>query len=221
MNSNELNHTIIDSIGKENLGEYTKDILEIGVDSIMTDSILKDIPAIGTLINLSKVGVSIRDGILAKKIIRFLDEVDNIGYFERKEFIENISYDKKYRVRVGESLIMLLEKMDDLEKPHIMGRLFNCTIKKQIDYEMFLRLSSIVVRSFSPDLIALQSFAKGRSISEIAKENLSNQGLLSAAIKKGSEVESTILGLKEKETNKLDYQMNSLGALLIKFGFND
>lgn len=219
MNNDDLNESILDSIGKENLGEYTKDIIELGVDSVLKDGILKDLPAIGTLINISKLGVSIRDGILGKKILRFLEQVDNIGYYERKEFIEDISFDRKFRIRVGESLILLLEKMDDLEKPSIMGRLFNSNIKKEIDYEMFLRLSSIVVRSFSPDLVALKDYSTGINISSIAMENLANQGLLTVTIQKRNEAEKTILGIQDKEINTLEYKMNKLGELLIKYGF--
>jgi len=213
-----INDTIFESIGNKNVQGLVKDYGELALDQVLSDEAVKKIPVIGTLINITQLGYTIKDHIFTKKVLKFLFELESIGYTEKKEFIDEVNYNPKFRTKVGEHLVLILERIDDLEKPAILGRLFKSTLNKQIPYETFLRLSSILIRSFSPDLIALKDFSNTGKISKIAKENLANQGLLSVEIIQGKKSVETILGVEQTDVNELEYRTNSLSELLIKYG---
>jgi len=214
----QIGNSLIESIGNDTLKSITKDYGELILDSLTSDETIKSIPIISTLQNLRKAGINLRDNILLKKILQFLSETESLGYREKKEFEDNVNHNSKYRTKVGEQLIIYLEKIDDFEKPIIIGKLFKNVVSNNIDYDTFLRLSSIVVRSFSPDLIALKEHSENTLISNMAKENLSNQGLLSPYIESKDEKVLSFDGIKDSNKNSIIYKLNDLSHMLINFG---
>lgn len=93
------------NIEKTLSSDYTnisKDMLEIGLDSILDNGLLKDIPTVGTLISLTKIGANIKDRLLIKKLIYFLYETQGIPETDRKKIIEKINKSDEYKTKVGE-----------------------------------------------------------------------------------------------------------------------
>lgn len=218
MNNRKVEKSLIESIGNDTVKSFTKDFGELLIDSMIIDDSLKSIPVISTIFNLGKAGLNLRDHILMKKIVQFLFETDSLGYKEKKEFIESVNYNSKYRARVGEQLLLFLDRIDDLEKPIIIGKLFKNCVNKNISYDTFLRLSSIVIRVFTPDIISLNEYNSGKNISKVALENLTNQGLLSLDLKSEHKQALSFKGIENKDHNSLSYELNELSYLLIKFG---
>ncbi|MFP2995119.1 hypothetical protein ABN763_04380 [Spongiivirga sp. MCCC 1A20706] len=216
----ELENSLINSIGKENLENIAIDYGEIALDSLITNNTLKDIPVINTVIAIAKTGLSVRDSILMKKILLFLFETKSMGYKEKKEFMASVNYESKYRTRVGEQLMIFLDKVDDFEKPRIIGRLFKNLVNKNISYDLFLRLCSITIRSFTPDFKELARFSAGKEIETYSIENLTNQGLLSVDIENKEKKKLTFKGIEEKSNPNLKYKMNQLSELFLKYGLS-
>lgn len=135
-----------------NLG---KDYSEIILDSFISDETLKNIPLVNTIVGLCHFGDDFRRNIFAKKLCRFLFELEETTLEQRSRIIERVNSSDKYQTKVGEFTLELLDKIDSNGKPEILGRLFCAVLKNKLDYSEYLRLAFIVQNSFYFDLVAL------------------------------------------------------------------
>lgn len=67
----------------------SKEYLELSFDSLLESGVLKDIPFVNSVVGVFNVAGSVRDLILATKVLRFLNELAEIGKNERTELVEN------------------------------------------------------------------------------------------------------------------------------------
>jgi hypothetical protein len=139
-----LDLSLIQSIKDSELVPVTTDLAEVGLDMLLNEGVLKDIPVIGSFIGLCKAGVSIRDRLLAKKLLSFLQELSKVPRKARKAAIEKLNADVKFQKRVGENLLLLLEKANDVDKPLMLGRAFRAFLEERIDYQMFKNFGFII-----------------------------------------------------------------------------
>jgi hypothetical protein len=137
---NSFNTTLVDS-KLENLGI---DISELAIDSVLQDGLLKDIPIVGTIINLSKFGANIHDRLFLKKLLSFLNKLESIPSEKRKELIQNIESSKKYRMKVGEKLLYIIDTCEDYEISELVGLLFKAFTEEKVSYDDFLKGSSVL-----------------------------------------------------------------------------
>lgn len=144
--------TLVKSLNISDLSSVLQDFIENMIDSDLKDGILKDIPVINSLIALSKTAISIRDQFLIQKLKSFLDGIKDITSEERNRFLKDIENDPKYGERVGEHLILLLDRLDDLSKTEMITKLFRAYLRDDITYREFVRFSSIIDRAFVNDL---------------------------------------------------------------------
>jgi hypothetical protein len=137
---NSFNITLIDS-NLENLGI---DISELAIDNVLKDGLLKDIPIVSTIINLSRLGANVHDRLFLKKLLSFLNKIESIPSGKRKEVIKNIESSKKYRMKVGEKLLYIIDTCEDYEVSELVGFLFKAFIEEKITYDDFLKSSSVL-----------------------------------------------------------------------------
>jgi len=137
---NSFNTTLTDS-NLENLGI---DMSELAIDSVLQGGLLKDIPIVGTIINLSKFGANVHDRLFLKKLLSFLNKLESISPNKRREFIEDIERSKKYRMKVGEKLLYIIDACEDYEISELVGLLFKAFTEEQITYDDFLKGASVL-----------------------------------------------------------------------------
>lgn len=201
--------SIIDSVSKNDLKELLGTAAETGLDSILEQESLKQIPVFGTLIKITSLGINLRDRLFAKKIIRFLREIRDIPHDKRSSFAKKFN-SKKQKMRAGESILLLLDRLDDINKPVIIGRIVRLAILGKIDFETSMKLSAMVDRSYISDLVLLPQAERGKGIPDETSESLATVGLLERRIEKD------VLGLKGTVgANIMFYHLNSYGKLLI------
>jgi len=146
--SNSLTQTLMDS----DLQDVTISLAEVFADSLMEDGIAKDIPIIGSVIGLGKTAIGVKECLFLKKIIYFISELKNISTEKRNAMIEKIDSSGKFRTKVGEKLLYIIDKCDDHEKTQIIARLFSAFLLEKIIYDEFLRASHIVDQIMIDDL---------------------------------------------------------------------
>jgi len=146
--SNSLEETLKDS----NLHNISTGFAETITDSLLEDGFLKEIPIVNTIVGLSKSAIRITDLLFLKKVISFLSKQEFISQKDRKEMIDKIDSSKKYRMKVGEKLLYIIDKCDDYENSQYISMLFAGFIKGEIDYPDFLRASKIIERIYIGDL---------------------------------------------------------------------
>lgn len=139
---NSFEVTLTDS----NLQNLGTDIAELALDSVLNEGLLKEIPVVGTIVNLSKIGTNIHDRLFIKKILSFLSALKDVSLNERKKMIESIDNSKKYRVRVGEKLLYIIDSSEDYEISELVGLLFKAYLEGKITYDDFIKTASVLNR---------------------------------------------------------------------------
>src|SRR6266496_2194250 len=146
--SNSLEETIKDT----DLQDVTIDLAETLADTLLNDGIIKDIPILATIIGLGKTGLNIKDRLFLKKIIYFISELKNIPAEKRNELITKIDSSGKYRIKVGEKLLYIIDKCEDHTTSQYVAILFSAFLNEEINYPDFLRGSTIIQKLLVQDL---------------------------------------------------------------------
>lgn len=135
--------------------ELGADVIEFLVDQITKDSLLADIPFVGTMFKAKDAFRSISDSILRRKLAQFQSELEFVDEQEKNLFIERLGANEEFAKRVAEQLLLIIEKVDDMEKPTFIAKCFSCFLRGEITHAFFVDLSQVISRSLTSDLEAL------------------------------------------------------------------
>lgn len=149
--------------------------LELDVSADMAET-FSEIPYIGSLIKLGKVGSKFQELHFVRKVAKFLEKEMDIPEKEKEKFLNNLT--PKRRKKLYEYLTYYLLRAEDDAKADIMGYVYKERISGLIDDEMFLRLCSIVDKVFVFDLRTLPEYVEKNTESSIAANNFINLGLI-------------------------------------------
>jgi hypothetical protein len=120
------------------------DVGEAIMDSALDDGILKDIPILGSIVGAGKCIKNISDVLFTNKLIAFLTGLKDAGAEERKAAILKWEDDAKYRMRVGEALLNMINRCDDTQKAQWLSKLFYELVLKQQRSELFMRAEKVL-----------------------------------------------------------------------------
>lgn len=153
--------SLLDTIGGENIEDLFSDVGEFTLDIILQDGVLRDIPIVSTIVGFTRIGLGVRDYLFLKKTARFLQNLREIPLQERKEFIKKLEGEKGFRERVQENLFLLLHRLDDMQKPDMLGKIFKAYLKEQIDFDVYQKLCTAVDRIKIQSIPHLVEFYRG------------------------------------------------------------
>lgn len=147
--------------------------LDVTADIIET---VRDIPYIGSIIKLGRVGCKFQEHHFVRKLAKFLEKEQDIPIEEKEKFLNGLS--SKQRKKMYEYLTHYLLRAEDDAKADIMGYIYKERVYGRIDDEMFLRLCSIVDRAFVFDLRALPEYVEENTEDSVEANNYINLGLI-------------------------------------------
>ena len=182
---------------KDIIGDY----LEIGIDSIIDEGILKEIPIVKTIVGVLKVGKNVHDRNLLKQTLVFINEFNRneIRQDKIEEYKKRIENDqKKCEDELGR-IILLLNNFIDREKSIMLSKVFKDYVGQLLNWNDFCEYSEIINRLFIQDFSFLQEIYLGRisdttNRSDIYKvERLNSLGIIGMTFK--SSTISTINGV--------------------------
>lgn len=147
-NSDKLSNAMEQTLETSNLS-FVGNLAEIGVDTVIKDDLLRDIPIFGTLVGVGKCIRNVVDYLFAQKLIRFLTTIKDCDPKDRYEAIAQWEKDAKYRIKVGETIIGMIARCDDSIKAEWLSKLFYHLVLKKKYSHLFMRaekaLSSLSV----------------------------------------------------------------------------
>ena len=150
-----------ESLFNESLAETVTDIAEIGIDSILSEGILKDLPIFSVLIGSVRTVRSIQERNMLRNTAIFLDTINS-----RKIEVEKLNHyktmlqdEKVAEKELGRVLILLNQYVDNI-KSRMLGVLFWKYVNGEYTWNKFCELSDIVSRLFIDDLEYLDEIAK-------------------------------------------------------------
>lgn len=134
-----LSHSINEDRDLQNgvagLGEVLLDYL------LAENGLAKDIPFLGTVLSFGRFGRNISDQILINKIKPFLTHVHSVPHSKRVAIIRKIHSSEKYKVRVGEKLLYIIDASEDHAAADILGQMFQAVLEEKLTYDDFLQAS--------------------------------------------------------------------------------
>ena len=138
--------------------DFSIDLLELGVDSVMNDGILREIPIVSTLVGASKLIIKIREYNFLKQTFTFIEAVrsGSISPEELKRYHERLETNPK---RVKEELsrvLVFLDRFTDEKKSRLLALIYLALVREQVSWDDFFELSEIVDRLFSSDIQLLE-----------------------------------------------------------------
>ncbi|WP_157495763.1 hypothetical protein [Flavobacterium sp. WG21] len=147
-----ISTSLINTLKDSDINGITTEWSEVFLDTFLEDGIIKEIPIISTIIGIGKTGVKINEMLFLKKILYFISQLNDIPAKDREKVIDEIDESKKYRIKIGEKLLYIIDKCDDHEKSEIIGKLFSVFLKGSISYESFVRCAQVIERSIINEL---------------------------------------------------------------------
>jgi hypothetical protein len=183
--------------------------------------------------SLMDLVTSIKEEALKKKLQLFLTPLRE---FQLQKFFETLQEEPK---AFSNRILLLVERLDDIEKARIVGNLTNARIRFRLTHMDYRRMLSIVDRSYYPDLQVLHWLSKPRQRPEIIAEwsrgldlniteaNLASFGLLKQKVTANpdsfhTQLKAAIESWKEKfPETRIMYTLSDFGKLFIEHGLNE
>lgn len=193
MDLQKLPDQLVESVYSPQLGDIMLELSEVGLDQLLDVGFIRDLPVVGGLAKIFKAGLDVRDRLFLAKVAKFLFGLREVPEKDRISFEKKILNDPKFKQKVGQTLVLLLDRLDDLEKPAIVGKCFSCYLSDKVTFSQFRRLSSAINLAFIDDLKALLDLKVESSgwVTDV-RENLSMTGLIkiqgSGALGGGDEI---------------------------------
>ncbi len=203
----EQEHTLVRTVASPQLTDMSSEGIEKILDAALEEGVVRDIPVVGWAVKLYRAANDIRGNLFVKKILRFLRPISELDHGERLQFSIRMDEDVDLRQRVEENLLLLLDRLDDMGKPELIGRLFSAYLRQELAYEDFQRLAGSIDRAYMPDLSLLGDLGEGQQPPLQTRQALLMTGL--------AEIDAVPQVRGEGAENTV--RITELGRLLLKY----
>lgn len=213
-----------DSLFNDNVADLCIDLTEIGIDSVMDDGVLSEVPIAKTIVALSKTGLAIRERNMLKQTLTFISAFNSetISDEQLQKYKDKMTNNKYAEKELGRVLYLLDRNIDNV-KSAILGKIFNAYVNGKMGWDKFCELSEVNERMFVSDYKMLLSDEK--------MQYTNGNYIISRLIALGIGVEKDapnasktyiemFYNVKKSDIdlfNKSDYQITSFGEELIKY----
>lgn len=228
MSKKQLTESFVDSIGNDALNIAT-DFFEVGLDAIMEEGLLKDIPIVSTAIALFKMGNSIVDRHNIKKLAAFINSFNESVIDEEKvrKYKEKIRSNTAKAEQEIEFLLIILAQYIGYEKPKMLSKIYLAYLDEKIKWKDLVLLSEVVDRLLPGDydeLASAQLFTTKDGVGDHIMLRLEALGLIIEEKQSGAFVKTGRGGLAitsesianfNMKKNERKYIHTDLGKVLI------
>ena len=197
--------------------DVISDYLEIGIDSLMNEGVLKELPIVNTIVGVLKVGKNVHDRNLLKQTLTFINEFNNNQISDDKLQRYKITIEtnpKRCEEELGR-ILLLLNNFIDKEKSVMLAKLFKAYVEKIVSWNEFCEYSEIINRLFIQDINLLKMIYNG-TVSDTTNrsdlfrvERLNSLGIIGLSFK--STRITTINGVQQENRQDSYLTMNDNG----------
>lgn len=177
---------------------------EVIADLLTDDNVLAGIPIIGSAIKICKASDAIKDRLFTLKLIKFITELEQVPEHTKNKYKQKIAENPTEAENIGSTLLLVVDKLIDLEKPQIIAKIFTAYLDEKITASDLKRIIIAIDTAFLDDL---NKFLDVPSLPEKATNDwmqyLSTSGLT-----------RTVTGKTFDDIGKIYYEPTQLGILL-------
>ncbi len=155
-----------DALGKSLFGiaeDTLPDLAEVGIDQILSDGVLKEVPIVKTMYTAVKFVYNVRERNLLKQTLQMIAALRNkvTDHDKIEKYRSHLQKDPRYADKELGRILIILDQTIDVEKSRILGILFGAFVNKEISWEMFCELTEITRRMFLSDFAFMKRLACG------------------------------------------------------------
>lgn len=126
---------------------------EVGLDMILEEGVLKEVPLLSTVVSVYKIGNTIRERHHVKKLLSFLNEVSSgiVDEDERKRHYDALLADKKRFSEEIEYVLLVVDRYINEEKSVMLGRAYLSYLRGRIKWHFFMLYAEMIDRLLPGD----------------------------------------------------------------------
>lgn len=164
--------------------EATLESGEVVLDVLLNGDALADIPFIGTAIKICRANDTLRQGIYSAKLAKFINDLNSAQQSDIEKLRLTINSSGEEARRVGETVLMILEQVTDMDKPVVLARLLLCYAEGVISSVELRRLYQAINSAFMDDIKEFLAQPAMDNRQAAWMENLVSAGLSKIAVGK-------------------------------------
>ena len=162
-NANEktLSLALSETLKSESV-ECISELAEVGLDSILEEGLFKELPIISTAVAIYKIGGSIKDRHNLKKLMVFLNEINNgiVDEQKRQDYQQKFQSNDRFRNQEIEYLLVLIDRYISYDKPQMLAKLYLAYLEGAIVWDELSMYAEVIDRFFVLDFNMLISNAE-------------------------------------------------------------
>ena len=212
-----LDISLTRSVATQSLADVLSTVSEVTVDSALESGVLRDIPIIGMVNGILKAGSDIKATLFLRKVAIFLKTLSEISDEERKKFVDGMKTPEQ-KHKFGETILLLLERAEDMTKPKLIAKIINAYILGHIEQATTFRICSMIDRCYIQDIELLKNFSDGTQgdYTPIAETLLSIGFLSNGGFDGGSWGDEN-----NKDSGGVIYNMNEYGKMFVRYALSN
>lgn len=188
-----------------------EDILEVSVDSILEEGLLRNIPIVGTVNAICKTGLHIRERHFVKETLLFVNAL-NEGMLSKEKIErhkETLDSNPEMAEKELERILLIIDSHISSNQSVRLGHFYRAYINGAISWDKFSELTQVNQRIFEEDVNLLISLNSGLEFKGSYKGlRLSSLGLIS--VKEPTLVNENLI------VNNQDYELTGFGKMFLQ-----
>lgn len=204
--------------------EVGSEFLEIGIDSVLKDGLLKDIPIVGTILGAGKFAQNLYDRNLIRQTVAFINEFNRGELDDEKlqKYRRKLARNPKFSEEELGRVLILLNKTIDTKKSKLLARFYRAYTHEKISWDVFCELCDITDRLFLADLENLEEAYRNHGVNEnmsisYRHDRLISTGLLTNEARLSGGV---IIGNLDSDTPTTIMTLTQIGDIFCRYAFN-
>ena len=158
MDKENLVGSLEDSL-TENMFDTVGDLAEVGLDAVMDDGVLKEIPLLSTVAGIYKIGHTIKERHTIKQLALFVTEL-NKGCVDKNKtnrILEKLNGNQQQSKQEIEYILVVLDSYLEYEKPKMLAKLYMAYLEQRIGWDRVFDVRSDTKNAFAT---GRENFAK-------------------------------------------------------------
>lgn len=160
------------------------ELSEMGIDSILDEGLLKNIPIVSLVIGLGKTAQNIHDRNLLQQTLTFIKSFNenNVNKQKLQRYKEKISKNKRIAEEELGRILIILNNTIDSKKAELMGKIFKSYVDEYISWEQFCEYTELITRMFIGDVNLLLDVNDKRITESVEEVNYKIDRLVSIGL---------------------------------------
>lgn len=163
--------------------EVLMNIAEVGLDAVMSEGFLKEVPFLSTAVSMFNIGNSIKERHCLIKLASFVYALNNgmADNNKRDYYRKKITDDPKKRKIELEYVLILIDRYLDANKPSMLAKLYLAYLDERITWDDFTKYAEVIDRFLPGDcetLLSAVEFKTERDINTDSIQRLIALGLV-------------------------------------------